>query len=272
MTTARPIALVTGASSGIGKATARALAGAGFEVVGTSRDAARIEPLDGVTFVDLDVAGDTSVTAAVEGVVERFGQIDVLVNSAGVGLAGSAEEDSVALAQGVFDVNVFGVIRMTQAVLPHMRAQGRGRVINVSSVFGPVPAPCLAAYAASKHAVEGYSKSMDHEVREHGVRILLVEPGGTSTGFEVNSTRPDTPLPVYDKRRRIADQVMTAAVHDGDAPVTVAGAIVAAATDPRPKLRYTTGPPAGRISALRRTTARAPVFYAQIREYNRPAG
>lgn len=271
MTTARPVALVTGASSGIGRAAARALVAAGFDVVGTSRDASRARPLRGVTFVDLDVAGDTSVTTAVEQVIERHGRIDVLVNNAGTGLTGAAEENSIAQVQGMFDVNVFGLIRMTQAVLPHMRGQGRGRIINLSSVYGLVPAPYLAAYAASKHAVEGYSESVDHEVREHGVRVLLVEPGGTSTGFEANSPRPDMRLQVYDKQRRIADQVLAASVRDGDAPDTVARAVVAAATDSRPKLRYTAGPLAGRVSALRRL-APAPVFYAQIRKYNRLAG
>ena len=120
----------------------------------------------------------------VQQVIERFGRIDVLVNNAGIGSAGAAEENSVAQAQSVFDINVFGVIRMTKAVLPHMRAQGGGRIINVSSVLGFVPQPFMAVYVASKHAVEGYSESLDHEVREHGVRVLLVEPAYTKTGFD----------------------------------------------------------------------------------------
>ncbi len=271
MTAARPVALVTGASSGIGKAAALALVGAGFDVVGTSRDAARVEPLDGVTFVDIDVAGDACVTRSVQEVIHRFGRIDVLVNNAGSGLTGAAEENSVTQVQGIFDINVFGVIRMTQAVLPHMRSRGEGRIINLSSIFGLIPAPYLAAYAASKHAVEGYSESVDHEVREHGVRVLVVEPGGTRTRFETNSTRPGTPLPVYDKQRHIAGQVMAATVHDGDAPATVAQAIVAAATDTTPKPRYPVGPLAGRISTPRQAVP-ARMFYAQIRKYNRLPG
>ncbi|MGY0063601.1 oxidoreductase [Streptomyces sp. LZ34] len=270
MTANRPVALVTGASSGIGKAAALALVEAGFDVVGTSRDASRVTPLDGVTFLDLDVASDKSVTAAVQQVVDWFGRIDVLVNSAGIGLTGAAEENSVAQAKGVFDINVFGVMRMVKEVLPHMRARGGGRIINLSSIFGIIPAPYLAAYAASKHAVEGYSESLDHEVREYGVRALLVEPGGTNTGFEANSTQPDTPLQVYDKQRRIAAQVIATAVRDGDDPATVAKAIVAAATDTKPKLRYTTGPMAGRISTLRRIVP-SRIFYTQIRKYNRLA-
>ena len=190
MTTTRPVALVTGASSGIGKAAALALVEAGFEVVGTSRNTSRVTPRDGVTFLDLDVASDESVTAAVEQVIERFGRIDVLVNNAGIGAAGAAEESSVAQDQRVFDINVFGVIRMTKAVLPHMRAQGSGRIINISSVLGFVPAPYMAVYVASKHAIEGYSESLDHEVREHGVRVLLVEPAYTKTGFDANACSP----------------------------------------------------------------------------------
>ena len=211
MTATRPVALVTGATSGIGKAAALALAGAGFEVIGTSRNTARITPRGGVTYLDLDVTSDESVAAVVQQVIERFGRLDVLVNNAGIGSAGAAEENSVAQAQGVFDVNVFGLIRMTKAVLPHMRAQGSGRIINISSVLGFLPAPYMALYAASKHAVEGYSESVDHEVREHGVRVLLVEPAYTSTGFDANVVQPDTPLPVYAQQRHIAGQVVAAA-------------------------------------------------------------
>src|SRR6266487_84011 len=215
MTTGRPVALVTGASSGIGEAAALALADAGFEVVGTSRNASKVAPRDGVTFLDLDVTSNESVATVVGQVIERFGRIDVLVNNAGVGTAGAAEESSVAQAQGVFDVNVFGLIRMTKAVLPHMRAQGGGRIINISSVLGLVPQPYMAVYVASKHAIEGYSESLDHEVREHGVRVLLVEPAYTKTGFDANVVQPDAPLPIYDQQRRIFDDVITAAMKDG---------------------------------------------------------
>src|SRR4029453_18133017 len=174
MTTTQPGALVTGRTSGIGKAAALALADAGFEVIGTGRNTARITPRGGVTYLDLDVSSDESAAPVVQQVIERFGRLDVLVNNAGIGSAGAAEENSVVQAQSVFDVNVFGLIRMTKAVLPHMRAQGSGRIINICSVLGFLPAPYGALYAASKHAVEGYSESVDHEVREHGVRVLLV--------------------------------------------------------------------------------------------------
>ena len=131
MANTKPVALVTGASSGIGKAAALALVQAGFDVVGTSRNASRVATHRGVTFLDLDVTSDESVSTLVRGVIERFGRIDVLVNNAGTGAAGAAEESSVAQDQRVFDINFFGLIRMTKAVLPHMRAQGRGRIINI---------------------------------------------------------------------------------------------------------------------------------------------
>ncbi|MEV5957092.1 oxidoreductase [Streptomyces sp. NPDC051987] len=267
MTTNRPVALVTGASSGIGKAAALALVDAGFEVVGTSRKASGDARRDGVTFLDLDVASDTSVADAVDRVIEKFGRIDVLVNNAGIGSAGAGEERSLAQDQQLFDINVFGLIRMTKAVLPHMRAQGRGRIINISSVLGFVPAPYMAAYAASKHAVEGYSESMDHEVRQHGVRVLLIEPAVTRTAFEDNSPKPAMPLPVYEQQRQVFERVMGAAMKNGDDPATVAKAIVAAATDPKPKLRYPAGPTAGRVSTLRRLVP-SRAFDRQIRKLN----
>ncbi|MEV4147697.1 oxidoreductase [Amycolatopsis sp. NPDC049691] len=271
MQTASPVALVTGASSGIGRAAARALVDAGFAVVGTSRTAANAEPLAGVTFLDLDVASDESVHSLVEEVMERFGRIDVLVNNAGVGAVGAGEESSITQAKEVFDINVFGLIRMTNAVLPHMRAQGSGRVVNVSSVLGLIPAPFMAIYAAAKHAVEGYSESVDHELREHGVRMLLVEPAYTSTSFEASSLPPDSPLPVYAAQREVARDVLATAVRNADDPDVVAKAIVAAATDAKPKLRYTAGSMAGRVSLLRRIVPTR-AFDKQIRKLNRLAG
>jgi NAD(P)-dependent dehydrogenase (short-subunit alcohol dehydrogenase family) len=271
MTTDRPVALVTGASSGIGKETALALVAAGFDVVGTGRDISHVAPLDGVAFLDLDVVSDTSVTAAVQEVSERFGRIDVLVNNAGVGSMGAAEETSVEQARSVFDINVFGVMRMVNEVLPHMRAQRRGRIINISSVLGFLPQPYMAAYAASKHAIEGYTESLDHEIRDHGIRALIVEPAYTRTGFEANSAKPETPLHAYAKQRQTVDRVMAEAVRGGDAPAVVAKAIVTAATAPKPKPRYTAGPLAGRARILRRL-APAGVLDKQIRKMNQLAG
>jgi NAD(P)-dependent dehydrogenase (short-subunit alcohol dehydrogenase family) len=265
------VALVTGASSGIGEAAARELLRAGFTVYGTSRKAAVGEQRDGVTFLPLDVTDDHSVDAAVRDVLDRSGRIDVLVNNAGLGIAGAAEESSVEQAQALFDTNLFGSIRMTRAVLPQMRKQGRGRIINLSSVLGLVPAPFGALYAATKHAMEGYSESLDHEVREHGVRVLLVEPGYTRTSFDANAIPADRPLPVYARRREVFDVLTAEGIKGGDEPSVVGEAIVAAATDSRPKLRYPAGPLARRVSKLRRF-APSTLFDKQIRKINQLNG
>jgi short-subunit dehydrogenase len=267
----KPIALVTGASAGIGNAVALGLVQAGYEVIGTGRRTAHLATRNGMTYLDLDVTSDESVAAAVAQVIDRYGRIDLLVNNAGVGSAGAAEESSVAQVQALFDINVFGVVRMTNAVLPHMRAQRRGRIVNISSVVGFMPAPFMAPYAASKHAVEGYSESIDHEVREHGVRVLLVEPGWTNTGFESNSVRADTPMAIYAKQRTIADKLIVEAVKAGDDPSAVAQAVVAAATDTKPKLRYPAGSRAAMVSTMRRVVP-SRAFDRQIRKLNQLAG
>ncbi|GAB3071001.1 oxidoreductase [Nocardioides zeae] len=265
---AQPVAVVTGASTGIGRAAAAALADAGHTVIGTSRRSSQARPLAGATFLDLEVASDESVRALVDAVLDRFGRIDVLVNNAGVGAIGAAEEASPDEVRDVFDVNVFGVMRMSNAVLPSMRSRGAGRIVNVSSVLGLVPAPFMATYAASKHAVEGYTESLDHEVREHGVRALLVEPAYTRTQFEQSSSAPAAPLAAYDARRATAADVVSAAMRRADEPTVVAQAIVRAATDTAPRLRYPAGPSASRTALLRRFVPAAG-FDRSIRKLNR---
>ena len=264
------VALVTGASSGIGEAAAHELVRAGFTVYGTSRKAAAGEKRGEVVFLPLDVTDDDSVAAAVGEVLDRSGRIDVLVNNAGLGIAGAAEESSIEQARKLFDTNLFGSIRMTRAVLPHMREQGSGRVINISSVLGLIPAPFGALYAATKHAVEGYSESLDHEVREFGVRVLLVEPAYTRTAFDANTIPADEPLPLYARQRDVLDALMATAIKGGDEPSVVGETVVAAATDTRPKLRYPAGSLARRVSKLRRY-APSTVFDKEIRKINQLA-
>ncbi|MCG5480901.1 MAG: oxidoreductase [Ensifer alkalisoli] len=245
------VAVVTGASTGIGYATARALQKAGFRVFGTSRRAIP-ERSDGITMLTCDVTDDASVTKLVEKVLAETGRIDLLVNNAGIGLLGGAEESSTAQAQALFDVNVFGVLRVTNAVLPIMRSQGKGRIINISSVLGLIPSPYNALYASTKHAVEGYSESLDHELRTFGIRVALVEPSYTRTAFEENLTKPDRSLAVYDAVRADMEVQMRKSVQSGDDPEIVAETIVKAATAMSPKRRYTAGKLAGQVRLLRR--------------------
>jgi NAD(P)-dependent dehydrogenase (short-subunit alcohol dehydrogenase family) len=272
------VAWITGSGRGMGQAHAILLAERGADIVvhdvlvdearGT---AARIEALGRRVFLShADVASPQAMHGLAAEASRALGKIDVLVNNAGIGSIGAAEESSIAQAQAVFDINVFGVMRMVKEVLPHMRARGRGRIVNLSSVQGFIPAPYMAVYGASKHAIEGYSQSLDHEVRQYGIRALLVEPAYTRTGFEANSTQPDMPLQVYAQQRQTFGGVMAAAIKDGDDPAIVAKVIVAAATDPKPKLRYTAGTLAGRASTLRRFVP-AWAFDRQIRKLNQLA-
>ncbi|MBZ9851451.1 oxidoreductase [Mesorhizobium sp. CA14] len=245
------VAIVTGASSGIGQVTATALQKAGYRVFGTSRRAVP-KKTDGTTMLACDVTDDASVVKLVDEVLSDAGRIDLLVNNAGIGLLGGAEESSSAQAQALFDVNVFGVIRMINAVLPIMRRQGKGRIVNLSSVQGFIPAPYFALYSATKHAVEGYSESLDHELRPFGIRVALVEPAYTRTSFEDNLAKPDRLLEIYDAARAGMIVAVRKAMDKGDAPEVVADAVLAAATDPTPKRRYAAGKIARRVSVLRR--------------------
>jgi len=193
----RKIALVTGASSGIGQATAERLARAGYKVYGTSRRGAEAGQRSFET-LSLDVTSDESVEAVVREVMRLDGRIDLLVNNAGFSIApAGAEESSIEQARSIFDTNFFGTVRMTRAVVPHMRHQGGGRIINIGSVLGFLPAPYMALYAATKHAIEGYSESLDHELRTRGIRVSVVEPAYTKTQFDAHLLEADSKLDEY---------------------------------------------------------------------------
>ena len=244
------VALVTGASSGIGLVTAQALVKAGYRVFGTSRKPVA-NPQD-ITMLVCDVTDEASVQALIAEIVQQAGRIDLAVNNAGIGLLGGAEESSIAQAQRLFDVNVFGVARVVNAVLPVMRKQKSGRIVNMSSILGLIPSPFNAFYASTKHAIEGYSESLDHEVRAFGIRVVLVEPGVTRTAFEENLTRADQPMPAYASERVRSENLMRKWVEEGDAPQVVADMVVKAATAKKPKLRYSAGKQSSQVRSLRR--------------------
>ncbi|NHZ44158.1 oxidoreductase [Massilia aquatica] len=259
------IALVTGASSGIGAATAARLAKAGWNVIGTSRRGAQV---DGASFrmLALDVTSDASVAAAVAAVIRQAGRIDLLINNAGFGVAAAgAEESSIAQAQAVFDTNFFGAVRMTRAVLPHMRAQGGGRILHIGSVLGFLPMPYGALYAASKHAIEGYSESLDHELRNWGIRSVVIEPAYTKTPFDANLIEPDAKLDAYHAVRTAVVRRIQDIMAGAEGPEVVAEAVLKAATVARPKLRYTAGGLAARLRFLR-TFAPAAMLDAGMRK------
>lgn len=258
-------ALVTGASSGIGKATAERLSKAGFKVYGTSRRGAKgsRQPFE---MLSLDVTSDESVAAAVGQLVQREGRIDLLVNNAGFSTApAGAEESSMQQARSIFDTNFFGIVRMTRAVVPHMRRQGRGRIINIGSIFGFLPMPYMALYAATKHAVEGYSESLDHELRTMGIRVCVIEPANTKTQFDANLLPPDAKLDEYRDVRETVGKRMSEMIEDADDPAVVAEAVLKASIAANPKLRYAAGGRASRLHLLR-TFAPAGMVDSAIRK------
>ena len=247
-----PIALVTGASSGIGKATAERLATAGYKVYGTSRRDAQANPRS-FGMLTLDVTRDESVEAAVNQLMRLEGRIDLLVNNAGFGVApAGAEESSIEQARSIFETNFFGIVRMTRAVVPHMRKQGGGRIINIGSVLGFLPMPYGALYAATKHAIEGYSESLDHELRTKGIRVSVIEPAYTKTPLDANFQEPDAKLDEYRDARDLMGTVLQEVMASADEPGVVADVVLKAAIAPRPKLRYTAGGQATRLRLLRR--------------------
>jgi len=252
------VVLVTGVSSGIGRATAERFAKQGCKVFGSVRSIEKAQSIPGVEFVEMDVRDDVSVKRAIEVIIDKSKRIDVLVNSAGGTLLGSVEETSISEAQALFDTNVFGTLRTTQAVLPHMRQQRSGRIINVSSVLGFLPAPYMGLYSASKHAIEGMSETLDHEVRNFGVRVVLVEPSYTKTNLDLNAPQAANRISAYDGDRDLVSQAIVRSVQKAPGPDSVAAAIVDAAFG-NWRMRRTPKGEASLLSKLRRFMPAGPV-------------
>jgi NAD(P)-dependent dehydrogenase (short-subunit alcohol dehydrogenase family) len=232
--TTRPsrVVLVTGASSGIGRANAELLAGRGHRVFGGVRAPATTRPLPGVELVPLDVRDEAAVRACVDEVRSRAGRIDVLINNAGVNLVGAVEETSISQAQALFDTNVIGVLRMIQAVLPGMRAQGAGQIINISSILGLLPAPFMGVYASSKHALEGLSESLDHEVRAFGIRVVLIEPYYTRTNLDASAAPAEGRIDAYALQRHRTAAAITHHTNTAPEPKVVAEEVLRAIEGP----------------------------------------
>ncbi len=252
MNTKGKTAVVTGASSGIGQATAERLTSAGYRVYGTSRRGATAGRRS-FEMLPLDVTSDESVEAAVREVVRLSGRIDVLVNNAGFNVApAGAEESSIEQARSIFDTNFFGIVRMTRAVVPHMRHQGGGRILNIGSVLGFLPAPYMALYAATKHAIEGYSESLDHELRTRDIRVSVIEPAWTKTALDANALEPDSKLDEYREASTALSRHISAIMAAADEPGVVADVVVRAALAVSPRVRYTACGLATRLRWLRR--------------------
>jgi short-subunit dehydrogenase len=252
----RGVALVTGASSGIGKAAAQALRRDGWRVFGTSRKQMP-DAEDGIEMLVCDVTDDASAQSVVSEALNRAGRLDLLVNNAGIGVTGAAEESSMEQVRALFETNFLGVVRMTNAALPVMRKQGSGRILNVGSALGLIPAPYSAYYSASKHAVEGYSESLDHEVRGFGVRVAVIEPGATRTSFEGSTVYSDKLIAAYNESRSKYLVAFERTMAAADTAESVAETIVRAARDGTPRLRYPSGKAARQIAFARRFLPRS---------------
>ena len=228
------VALVTGASSGIGRACAALLAARGLRVYAASRSA----PLH------MDVTDDDSVRSTVDEIIRNEGRLDVVVNNAGTALAGAVEDTSVEEARAQFDVNFFGVLRVCRAVLPILRRQRSGYIVNIGSIGGLVAIPYQGFYSASKFALEGLTESLRLEVGRFGVNVVLIEPGDHRTSLTRNRLRTaeSQSNPVY---REGCDRAIARTAADeqaGTAPEAVARLLYRIINRPHPRLRYTVGP------------------------------
>lgn len=265
-----PSVLVTGASSGIGRATVVACAARGWRVAATMRtpaDAGDLAATPGVTVLPLDVTDPDSVTSAVAAAVSICGRLDAVVNNAGYAVDGVFESLDDDVVRRQFDTNVFGLMRVTRAVIPVMRRQGGGTIVQVSSMGGRVTFPLYSVYHATKWAVEGFSESLAYELRPFGIRVRLVEPGVIRTDF-YGRRRDQAPRPADGSYDAIAEQCdaisLTAADRGGAEPSVVADAIARAISDRGWRLRYPVAAPAPLLIRLR-TLLPESLFLAIIR-------
>lgn len=259
MSKPHPVVLITGASSGIGHATALALAARGWIVYGAARRVDRMTALQdaGCHVLEMDVTDDASMVAGVDRIVAEQGRLDVLVNNAGYGSYGALEDVPIAEARRQFEVNVFGLARLTQLVLPTMRALGRGRIVNISSIGGRIYEPIGSWYHATKFAVEGLSDSLRIELAPHGIDVVIIQPGPIRT--EWNGISRESALERSGEgpyRAQAAALVRNYETTDASAlsgtPEDVAATIVKAVTASRPRTRYATPATAKIIVGLRR--------------------
>ncbi len=255
----RPVVLITGASSGIGHATALALAARGWIVYGAARRVDRMQELEaaGCQVIAMDVTDDASLRAGVDRIIREQRRLDVLVNNAGYGSYGALEDVPIDEARRQFEVNVFGLARLSQLVIPTMRALGRGRIINVSSIGGRIYEPIGSWYHATKFAVEGLSDSLRIELAPHGIDVVIIQPGPIRTEWNTISRRSAEEYsgagPYAAQARALVRNYER--VDDSPAsgtPEDVAATIVRAATARRPKTRYATPASAKIVVAARR--------------------
>jgi NAD(P)-dependent dehydrogenase (short-subunit alcohol dehydrogenase family) len=276
MTASRTV-LITGCSSGIGKSTAARLARAGWTVYATARRTETLADLPECRHLALDVTDDASMTAAVDAVLADEGRIDALVNNAGYSLSGAVESLDVADIRREFETNVFGLVRLSQLVLPSMRARSRGRIVNIGSMGGKLTFPGGGAYHASKYAVEAFSDALRFEVAGFGVRVVLIEPGLITTNFDdaaLASMNLESDGPYATFNRAVAKATTEAYAGPmaalGGPPEAVAKVVEKALTRRRPRARYTVTPSAPASIATRRLLSDRAWDLAMRAQFPRP--
>jgi NAD(P)-dependent dehydrogenase (short-subunit alcohol dehydrogenase family) len=239
ISSAQKTVIVTGASGGIGAAIASRFSGDGWRVFGTMR---RPDPIiHGPDALALDVSSDDSVANAVAEVMARTGRIDAIINNAGVDMLGAIEETTIGEAHELFETNFFGVHRLTQAVLPVMRAQKSGHIVTIGSIAGFLPTPFNGFYSASKHALEGYCETLDYEVRRFGIRTVLIEPGFIKTNLRAKKVTTEQNLEPYRSVRDRAGLGFDQGVDRGIDPTHVARIVANAVNAADPKFRQRVG-------------------------------
>lgn len=238
----RKVVLISGASSGIGKECANYLHTFGYKVYGTSRT---FNGSNSYQFLDfcMDVNKHDSVKRAISTIIEKEGRIDVVVNSAGYSLAGAIENTSIDEAKAQLETNFFGVLRVCQEVLPFMRLQNSGLIINISSIAGLLSVPYQGMYSASKYALEGMTESLRMEVQSFGIKVVLIEPGNFNTKFKENRVRTmeSRKNNIYKENLEKAVSIMENDECKGAHPASIAHLVGRLINEPNPKLRYTVG-------------------------------
>lgn len=242
------VVLITGCSTGIGRDLAQRLAQSGYTVVATARKVQTLEGLQVALKLPLDVTQPGSIRQAVDCILQQFGRIDVLVNNAGYALRGAVEEIPVERAQQMFDANVFGVMRMIQAVVPAMRQQKSGCIVNISSVVGKIVTPANGTYAATKFALEALSDALRYELEPFGIRVVVVEPGSIKTQFHTTVKTNGQEIfsnlaSPYRSLYRQYEQTEADMRRSEAGPEAVSQVVQQIIKDPRPKARFLAGFP-----------------------------
>lgn len=266
--------VITGSSSGIGKATAKYFAQQGWKVAATMRqpdNETELTEIENISIYQLDVTSQESIDAATEAIINDMGTVDVVLNNAGYGLAGPFEATNREKIKRQFDTNVFGLMEVTRAFLPHFRANKAGLFMNVSSIGGRITYPLISLYHATKWAVEGFSESLAYELGELGIQVKLIEPGGVATDFGGRSmdiampTNPEAYAGDYNKMLVKFQAAMSAPRTGGSTAEQMAEWIFEAATDGKKQLRYLLGEDANQTYAMREQ-AGDDAFIAGMRE------